>query len=157
MHVEGLLAAILCIPEGGVGIADDRGVGDDDVRAVHLVDQRIAREGGSEFGNGWMFVDLQNDLLAGVLGDRGARRQHDRDGLADKPHPAVGDHRRGERLDLRQWKQPHRHPRHRTADILGGDDAVNARDGQRRRGIESADRAVGDRTAQDDGVQLPFG
>ena len=149
-----LAAAIIGGRERGLDVADCRRVGDGDVRAVGFVDQRLAGERGSKLGDGRVRVDLQDDPFAGILGNRGAARQHDRDRLADEPDPAVGDDRRRQRLDLRQGEEAHRYVRHRTADLLRGDDAVHARNGERGRHIQFADRAVGDRAAQNDGMQL---
>ncbi len=76
------------------------------------------------------------------------------DRLADVAHFVLGQHGLAERLELRKWLKTERDKGHRGAEVMRRDDRAHAGHGQGDRRVDGADTAMGDGTAQDDGVEL---
>jgi hypothetical protein len=153
LHPEALAARIGGIPAGRGGIAQHGVKLDREIAAGFLEQERFVLRGGVPVRHRRQLLDVDLDRLQGVLGERRAFRQHQRKRLAHIADLGMGDHRLGERLELRQRLQPHRHLRDRAAEVGCRDDAVHAQHCQRARGIDRSNAAMGDCAAQDRGMQ----
>ena len=150
---EALAPGVGRVLERGGGVAAHGAEGDRLVGALVREQQRVVARRRVAVGDRRQRLDIDLDQAERILGDAGAVGEHDGNGFADITYFGFRDHRLPERLEIRQRLQPHRHPRHPVADILGGEHAMHA--GERARGgdVDRAQAAVGDGAAQDRGVQ----
>ena len=145
LGAEFLAPDVRRLREGRVGVAAGGGEGHRAVGALRLEQQPVAARRRRATRHRRQRLDVDGDVLERVLADRRAVGENDRDGLADIADLAGGDHRLLERLELRQWLQPHGDHRRAARHVLRGDDGVHARDLQRRRSVDGADAPMGDR------------
>ena len=125
----------------------------DDIGPEVLEDWRARRvEGLVGVGDGRELVVLDLDKLQGVLGEVAALGHHDGDRVADQPH-LVGCHdgeldgRRPE--DPRRWRAGGEEP----LDVFAGHGHDHARQLAGRRHVDAEDAGVGQRAAQEGGVE----
>ena len=139
--------------ECGGGIAAHGVERDREIGALVLEQQRHVSRRGVAIGDRRQRLDVDLDQAQRIFGDPGGIGEHEGEDLADIAHLAFGDHRLPERLEIRQWLQPHGNARHAVADILGRDHAVHA--GKRAGSgiVDRADAAMGDGAAQERRVQ----
>ena len=141
------------ILECGCGIPAHRVELDREVAALVLEQERGVLRRRVAVGDRRQRLDVDLDQPERVLGDAGSVGEHDRQRLADVTHLAVRDHGLPERLEVRQWLQPHGDARHALAHVCGGDHEMHAGEPARPRNVDRADAAVGDGAAQDRRVQ----
>ncbi len=109
--------------------------------------------GAAAIGDRRQRIDVDLDQAQRILGNAGGIGQHEGEDLADIAYLVFGNHRLSERLEIRQWLQPHGDARDAVADILGGDHAVHAGQGAGGGIVDRADAAVRDGAAQECRVQ----
>ncbi len=116
--------------------------------------QHIAARTGVPVRHRRQVIDLESDGGSRILGQLGPIGEHHRQRLAHIPHHRLRDHRL--RIGRNGRDRPaKRNGRDRAADIGGGQDRPYSRHGERGRGIDRAEAAMGDRAAHHHGVPLP--
>ena len=154
LHAEGFPPHVGrdCHRRGRVALG--RSIGNRDVGALFFEQERVVPAGRMPVRNRGQRLDVGLDDIGRVLGERDAVGHDDRDRLSHVTDLAVGDDRLLERLELRQRREPHRNGGNgavpRMRDILGDEDAANARHGARGTDVvDRADAPVRHRAAQD--------
>ena len=149
VSTERLAADIFGGLEGLVRVPDSHCVARRDVRSVLLEKNRTIRFGGMPVADGIEHFDVELNVFEGVLRERPAVRDDDRDWLADIAHLAVRNDRLEIFLQARDGSETQRNGRNRISDVSCRYHGMDARNPQRRRGVDAANTAMRDRTAED--------